>query len=107
MEATIVQHRVMKANQHEHFQIQTATSQFKDMVYDVHISKKPYCTCPDFVQRMAQGESYIACKHIYYVFIRVFGMDVNHNMCIHQANLEDVDLFRVFQNRRIIVRVRF
>ena len=100
MEATIVHHRVLKANQHEHFQLQTATSQLKDMVYDVHISKKPYCTCLDFVQRMAQGESYIACKNIYYILIRVFGMDVNHNMCIHQASLGDEDLYRIFQNRR-------
>ena len=102
MEATVVQHKVIKANQHELFQLQTATSQLKDMVYDVHISKKPCCSCPDFVQRMAQGQSYVACKHIYYILVRVFGMDVNHNLCIHQANLSNEDLYRIFQNRRIL-----
>ena len=100
MEAKVIEHKVLKANQHEHFKLQTATSQMKDMLYNVHISKKPCCSCPDFVQRMAQGQSYVACKHIYYILIRVFGMDVNHHMCIHQANLGTDDLYRILQNRR-------
>ena len=28
---------------------------------------------------------YIACKHIYFVFLMVLGQDVNNNMHIHQA----------------------
>ena len=73
IEARVVKHNLLKANQHEHFQLQTATSQLKDMVYDVHISKKPCYSCPDFVHRMAQGQSYVACKHIYYILIRCLG----------------------------------
>ena len=65
------------------------------MAYDVHISKKPCCSCQDFVQQMAQGQSYVPCKHIYYILIRVFGMDVNHNMCIHHANLGMDDYFKI------------
>ena len=41
MEATVVHHRVMKPNKHEHFCLQTSTSQLVDMTYDVHISKNP------------------------------------------------------------------
>ena len=102
MEATVVHHQVMKPNKHEHFCLQTSTSQLVDMTYDVHISKNPCCSCPDFVQRIAQGHSYVACKHIYYVLLRIFGMDVNHNLFIHQVKLADEDLYRIFQSRRTL-----
>ena len=98
MEATVVHRRVMKSNKHEHFCLQTSTLQLVDTTYDVHISKNPCCSCLDFVQLIAQVHSYVACKHIYYVLLRIFVMDVNHNLFIHQAKLADED-FVIFQNR--------
>ena len=71
-----------------------ANSELSDDVYEVHIATNPLCTCRDFADRAAQGRPYQAYKHIYFVLLRVFGLDVNHNMFIHQCKLQDDDLAR-------------
>ena len=100
MEARIVWHDIIKQKQHERFHVSSANSKLNNNVYEVHIATNPLCTCRDFADRAAQGKPYQACKHIYFVFLRVFGLDVNHNMFIHQCKLQDDDLARVFNARR-------
>ena len=102
MEAQVEGHDVIKHGLHEKFQLSTSSSQVRDEVYEVHISRNPMCTCRDFADRAAQGRPYLACKHIYYIFLRVFGLDVNHNMFIHQPKLTNDDLGRVFNARRTL-----
>ena len=51
IEAIVVHHRVLKPNKHEHFGLQTSTSELANMVYDVHISKNPCCSCPTHCTR--------------------------------------------------------
>ena len=52
-------------------------------IYNVDIAKKPACSCHDFMDQVTKGKPFLACKHIYYVYLRVFGMDANVNMYIH------------------------
>ena len=92
MKATIRGCEVMKEGKHEKILVSTSTSEVRDEVYKVHIAMAPMCTCKDFAERAAQGRPYLACKHIYFVFIQYFGLDVNHNMFIHQPKLSEVDL---------------
>ena len=92
MEARIIGHDIIKQKQHERFHVSSANSELNDDVYEVHIATNPLCTCRDFADRAAQGRPYQACKHIYFVFLRVFGLDVNHNIFIHQCKLQDDDL---------------
>ena len=100
MGASIRGFEVLKQGKHEKFLVSTSSSQVCDKVYEVHIAMAPMCTCRDFAERAAEGRPYLACKHIYYKFLRYFGLDVNHNMFIHQARLSEVDLGRVFNARR-------
>ena len=100
MEASIRGFKVLKQGKHEKFLVSTSSSQVCDEVYEVHIAMAPMCTCRDFAKRATEGRPYLACKHIYYIFLRYFGLDVNHNMFIHQARLSEVDLGQVFNARR-------
>ena len=100
MQATIQGYEVMKEGKHEKFMVSTSASQVRNEVYEVHIAMAPMCTCKDFAERAAQGRPYLACKHIYFIFLRYFGLDVNHNMFIHQSRLSELDLGRVFNARR-------
>ena len=100
MEARIRGNEVLKEGKHEKFLVSTTSSKVCNEVYEVHIAMAPMCSCRDFAERAAQGRPYLACKHIYYIFLRYFGLDINHNMFIHQARLSDLDLSRVFNARR-------
>lgn len=102
MEAIIKGFEVIKQGHHEKFILLTTFFQVCDEVYEIHITMSPMCTYKDFEERAAQGRSYIACKHIYYIFLRYFGLDVNHNMFIHQSRLTEIDLGRVFNARRTL-----
>ena len=96
MEATIKGVEVIKQGVHKKILVSTTASQVCDKVYEVHIAMSPMCTCKDFTERGGQGCPYIACKHIYYIFLQYFGLDVNHNMFIHQSRLSKIDLRWVF-----------
>lgn len=63
--------------------------------YQVTIGIEPKCTCEDFAKNISSGK-YIPCKHLYFVFLKVKGLDVNENMFIHQPVLTTHDLFHVF-----------
>ena len=69
MEATIQGYEVMKEGKHENFMVSTLASQVRDKVYEVHIAMAPMCTCKGFAKRAAQGRPYLACKHIYFIFV--------------------------------------
>lgn len=60
--------------------------------YEVHISNSPACSCPDFQKRHVQKRSFVACKHMYFVYLRVLGLDQNHSMFIHQPQLSPLQV---------------
>ena len=93
-------HNVLKPLKHEVFKIETENSILRGEIYNVDIAKKPACSCRDFMDRVTEGKPFLACKHMYYVYLRVFGMDANVNMYIHQPLLTDANLFQMFGSRR-------
>ena len=76
MEARIRGNEVLKEGKHEKFLVSTSLSKVRNEVYEAHIAMAPMCSCRDFAERAAQGRPYLACKHIYYIFLRYFGLDI-------------------------------
>ena len=96
MQAQIVDECIVKQNQHVVFKILTQD------IYDVHIKEEPTCTCPDFQHREINRRSYLACKHIYFVYTQVLGLHHTQHMVIHQPVLSVRDLnFILSQDRHI------
>lgn len=93
--AKILSITVITRFEHEVFKIETKNSAQRAEAYDVSISYQPSCTCEDFQWRQRTGKPYLACKHMYYILLRVLGLDMNHNMCIHQPQFEKIDLLHM------------
>ena len=97
MQAQLVEECIVKHNQHVVFKIVTQDT------YNVHIKEEPMCTCPDFQHREINRKSYLACKHMYFVYTQVLSLQQNQHMIIHQPVLSERDLnFILSQERRII-----
>ena len=96
MQAQFVEECVIKHNQHVVFKILTHD------IYEVHIKKEPICSCADFKRREINGKSYLACKHIYYVYTQVLGLQQNQHMIIHQPVLNERDLHFILSQKRCI-----
>lgn len=70
--------------------------------YEIHIKESPTCTCPDFQKRENTNKSFLACKHMYYVYTKVLGLEPKEHMIIHQPHLSSMDIaFILGQPRRI------
>lgn len=70
-------------HRHEIFKVESRGDNDHMEIYDVHIKDEPSCTCPDFAEREVKKRPYLACKHLYFVFLRVLGLSQNENMFIH------------------------
>lgn len=81
-------HSVLKSLKHEVIKIETENSILRGEIYNVDIAKKLACSCHDFMDRVTEGKPFLACKHMYYVYICGFGMDANVNMYINQPLLK-------------------
>lgn len=103
MDVTIHGVEVIKSEKHEVFILSTKNSEIRGEKYRVTIAKNPGCTCKDFQIRMGEGKGFLACKHMYFVYLRVCGMDINHNMFIHQASLSEVQCGVVLRAKRAIL----
>lgn len=84
---------------HKHhvvFRVLTETS------YDVHIKEEPSCTCPDFQKRESAQKAFLACKHMYYVYVKILGLQPNEHMAMHQSTLTPTDIaFMLAQPRKV------
>lgn len=63
-----------------------------DVKYTVCIKDEPCCSCPDFQDRVEGQKSFLACKHMYHVYVCIIGLDIHENMFIHQPFLTSRDL---------------
>ena len=85
---------------HEIFAIETYGEDTHIGLYDVHIKVEPSCTCPDFRIRESKGKAYLACKHLYWVFLKVLGCSQNEHMFIHQPIMSRIDVHNALSRRR-------
>lgn len=74
--------------------------------YDVHIKEDPICTCPDFQRREKDKKSFLACKHLYFVYTRILGLDRNQHMIIHQPVLSERDLVFILNQPRQVAAIK-
>ena len=95
LDATVKGHNVLKPLKHDVFKIDIGKK-----IYNVDIAKKLACSCRDFMDRVTEGKPFFACKHMYYVYLHVCGMDANVNMYVHQQLLTEANLFQMFGSRR-------
>ena len=58
-----------------------------DCLYQLNVSSFPECTCPPFKDTMSKfgrlGCLFKYCKHLYYIFVKVCGLDLELNFFIH------------------------
>ena len=86
MHAKVVGNHIHIEGVKETFCINPLTSGIQDTpLIEVTIQKNPMCSCVEFRGRVAKKRPYLACKHIYFVFLIILGQDVNNNMHIHQV----------------------
>ncbi|KAL3686650.1 hypothetical protein R1sor_009224 [Riccia sorocarpa] len=51
--------------------------------YIVQICYFPCCSCDDFFQRETRRNTFVPCKHMYWVYLNIFGLSLNE-VFIHQ-----------------------
>lgn len=100
LDAQVVQEVILMCGESHIFHVSTEGSRAKGVTYSVTISDFPRCTCEGFQKREAKHLVYVPCKHIYYIFLQVLGLDQNAHEFIHQAALTKVELFQALGSRR-------
>ena len=68
--------------------------------YFIHLMENPWCTCADFMGRETRGKSYLACKHIFFVYLRVLGLNKIQDMEIQQPTLSQADVSKMLSRPR-------
>ena len=91
MLATVINESEMNPAPHSIFHLACKSGQ----EYFIHIMENPWCTCPDFMGRETRGKSYLACKHIYFVYLHVLGLNKIQDMEIHQPTLSQANVFKM------------
>lgn len=86
MNVEIVGGHVQKEGNKEVFNLRESSSK-EALPIEVTIQNHPLCSCAEFNDRLAKRRPYLACKHIYFVFLMVLGQDVNNSMHIHQSKI--------------------
>ncbi len=99
MKATVVEEISRAHGVHEVFKVESLGENGHVGLYSVSICKEPSCTCPDFTI-VAKQKPYLACKHLYFVLLRVLGLSQNENMFIHQPIVNEADLFKALTQDR-------
>jgi len=67
LNAKVIEARI-KPNEHVTFHI------LIEPYYDVHIKAEPICTCPILQKREEKEKNFVACKHLYFVYLCVLGL---------------------------------
>ena len=80
---TIHGRQVVVDKKHVDYTISTPGSQKNGETYKLTISTFPTCTCGDFQIRVDHQKKYIPCKHLYYIYVNEFRLDVNKQMVAH------------------------
>ena len=96
MDATFLEEITNIPTKHVVFRILTENT------YEVHIKEEPCCTCLDFQRRQSTEKAFIACKHMYFVYVHILGLQPREHMVIHQPILTTIDLaFLLAQSRKV------
>lgn len=92
MDCVVVHTNVVQNREHVEFIIATAGSERRGCHYTVTVSIFPSCTCEDFIRRACRVDRYFPCKHIYHVFLKILGLDLENHKLVHQAALTKEEL---------------
>ncbi|MCO5572082.1 hypothetical protein L7F22_025833 [Adiantum nelumboides] len=89
---TIQRRRIVVPKEHVEYTLSTEGSIKKELHYMVIVSAFPSCTCDNFQNRDHRGKRYMPCKHLYFIYMRELGLNVDHQKFIHQATLTKREL---------------
>lgn len=98
--ANLVKEDIVLCNEAHLFYVSTPGSLLAGVHYVVSISEFPSCSCPDFQKREAKHGTFVPCKHMYYIFLRVLNLDAQVHEFMHQAALSKTELFQALSGRR-------
>lgn len=99
LEGTLLQENIIQESFHVVFIVMTQET------YVVHIKAEPSCTCPDFQKRERDQKPYLACKHLYFIYIKVLGLHRNKHMVIHQPTLSTEELSFILHQPHLMVPI--
>ena len=100
LSAVFIEELTIAHNRHVVFKIYTQDN------YDVHVKDEPFCTCPNFQRRETEKKPYLACKHMYFVYTQILGLDHNEHMIMHQPTLTDRDISFILSQDCCVAPVR-
>lgn len=98
MKAKVLEEVVREESVHEIFKIESLGNNNQRHEYKVEVKTQP--SCPDFADRDQKKKPYLACKHLYFVYLRVLGLSQNENMFVHQPLLSQQDLYNALNRTR-------
>ena len=103
LDAQVIREAIIVCNESHVFYVATEGSRAKGVNYSISIADFPRCTCEGFQKRETKHLPYVPCKHMYYIFMNVLGLDHLAHDFIHQAALTKVELFQALGGRRLNV----
>ncbi|KAJ7560362.1 hypothetical protein O6H91_04G126600 [Diphasiastrum complanatum] len=92
MVANPVKEQVHIRDRDVNFHVQSFASNPDGTIHIVKICDSLTCTCEDFNSMLAKRK-FTPCKHMYFVYVVVLGLDIDNNTCIHQPHLSLIELF--------------
>ena len=96
---------IVLCNESNIFFVSTKGSQALGVNYSVIMFEFPRCTCKGCLKRESKWLTYIPCKHLYYVYLQILGLDSTSHCFIHQEVLTKFELFQALSGRRCNVTV--
>ena len=102
MQENLIKEVIVVPNESHVFHVCTVDgSEERGINYVVTLKEFPGCTCEDFLKSESKHSTYVPCKHVYYVFFQVLGLDSQAHEFVHQAALTKVELFQALGGARV------
>ena len=78
----------------------------KDIMYRVIIGDMPHCTCLDFTkmssQSLEKNETWVYCKHLYYMFRFLCKVDYDSDKFIHAPTYSYNKVIQLLELARVV-----
>lgn len=100
LHAELIREAIIICNESHTFFLSTEGSKAKGLNYSITLSDFPRCSCEGFQKRESKRLPYVPCKHMYYIFLQILGLDHLAHEFIHQAALTKVELFQALGGKR-------
>lgn len=70
--------------------------------YWIQICCFPCCSCDDFYTRHTRGKPYLPCKHLFWIFKNIFGLDLHTSLVVKQPIWTIGEVSEILLRQRLI-----